>query len=264
MKQRLRKILRSPKRLAIAAVATIAAIVVLQAWTDQGGDEYRPPRETLEALKLGHEGKYEQAFELFLEQAQQGDRFAQAAVGSMYGRGEGVSRNREKAIEWYKEAAEQGQSSAQYNLGKVYLGESKYRDVEKAIDWFRKSASAKDPGAANELGLAFERGTGFEVDERKALEWYRDAAAFGSVHGVTNAARLLGNVDAPWASSAERYKWLVVLDAIDGTEGAAARRQSLEQSQPLWTLARGWLAAHWWMFWRGDKVKKLKDLGDDE
>ncbi|CAN0492495.1 unnamed protein product, partial [Phaeothamnion confervicola] len=53
---------------------------------------------------------------LFTTLAERGDVEAQAHIGYMTYRGEGVSADKTKAVAWYRKAASQGNRDAQYNL----------------------------------------------------------------------------------------------------------------------------------------------------
>ena len=52
--------------------------------------------------------EYTKAFGLFGEAANQGDAFAQNALGVMYTNGLGVEKNYVQALAWYRKAADQG------------------------------------------------------------------------------------------------------------------------------------------------------------
>ena len=84
---------------------------------------------------------YRTALNVWLPQAQEGDKEAQTYVGEIYEKGLGVPPDYVVAAAWYRKAAAQGQSRAQINLGFLY-----------------------------------EKGLGVEPDPRQALTWYRQAS----------------------------------------------------------------------------------------
>ncbi len=98
---------------------------------------------------------YATALKVWLPQAKEGDKIAQAYVGEIYEKGLGVSPDYALAFEWYRRAAEQGYERAQINLGYLYekgLGVNK--DPAAALDWYRKAAGlnyaiAIDPASIN-------------------------------------------------------------------------------------------------------------------
>ena len=53
--------------------------------------------------------------------ADQGEDYAQHAVGVMYENGDGVPENDAEAVKWYRKAADQGLANAQHNLGIMYF-----------------------------------------------------------------------------------------------------------------------------------------------
>ena len=84
---------------------------------------------------------YRTALNVWLPQAQEGDKEAQTYVGEIYEKGLGVPPDYVVAAAWYRKAAAQGHSRAQINLGFLY-----------------------------------EKGLGVEPDPRQALTWYRQAS----------------------------------------------------------------------------------------
>ena len=53
--------------------------------------------------------------------AEKGDAIAQANLGWMYEKGQGVEQDFKEAVKWYRKAAEQGDAGAQNNLGVMYF-----------------------------------------------------------------------------------------------------------------------------------------------
>jgi TPR repeat protein len=64
-------------------------------------------------------GDYVPAIQVFRAMAQRGNAKAQAALGVMYRRGQGVSRNPARAFVWFSRAAAQGDAKAKTELRKV-------------------------------------------------------------------------------------------------------------------------------------------------
>jgi TPR repeat protein len=62
--------------------------------------------------------------------------------------------------------------------------------VQLANQWLHTAAQkGKHPEAQHELGRAYEQGTwGCEVDARKALKWFEQAAHGGWGHAMLEAA----------------------------------------------------------------------------
>lgn len=88
------------------------------------------------------------------KKAEQGDVGAQATLGWMYVKGEGVAKDYLKAVKWFGKAAEQGDASAQANLAWIYAkGKGVATDYAKAVKWFRKAA--EQGNAKGQNGLAW-------------------------------------------------------------------------------------------------------------
>jgi TPR repeat protein len=64
-------------------------------------------------------GDYAPAIQVFRAMAQQGNAKAQAALGVMYRRGQGVSRNPARAFVWFSRAAAKGDAKAKTELHEV-------------------------------------------------------------------------------------------------------------------------------------------------
>ena len=65
-------------------------------------------------------GDYATAYRLFLPMAEQGNVFAQFALGKIYRFGEGREVDYEKSLVWYQYAARQQYGVAQSHLGEMY------------------------------------------------------------------------------------------------------------------------------------------------
>src|SRR5215510_15711519 len=88
---------------------------------------------------------YRTSLNVWLPQAQAGDKEAQTYVGEIYEKGLGVAPDYAVAFIWYRKAAEQGHTRAQINLGYLYekgLGVAK--DPMQALSWYRQAAGLKE------------------------------------------------------------------------------------------------------------------------
>jgi serine/threonine protein kinase len=112
--------------------------------------------------------------------AEGGNAFAQADLGTMYLRGEGVRRNDKQAVAWFRRAADLGNAGGQYGLGLAYLlGRGVPKDDEQAVAWYRKAADGGAAPAQSNLGYMYEYGFGVPKDRQQAIDWYRKAAKQG-------------------------------------------------------------------------------------
>jgi hypothetical protein len=85
---------------------------------------------------------YQQASQIFIPLAEQGQPAAQAYLGFLFQTGRGVPQNYTEAAMWYRRAAEQGDSLAQYSLGLLYdKGQGVPRDIVEASKWLNLSTA---------------------------------------------------------------------------------------------------------------------------
>jgi TPR repeat protein len=83
---------------------------------------------------------FRKAFAWFHKAALQNHAEAQAKVGYMYRRGQGVSQDYRQAMEWSMKAASAGSANGQYNIGELYYyGLGVQQDYEQAMDWYLKT-----------------------------------------------------------------------------------------------------------------------------
>ena len=93
------------------------------------------------------QGKYKQAYAIWLPMAEQGDPAAQNYIGIQHYLGLGMKRNFKLAKQWFEKAAHQDYADAQYNLGMMYEnGHYVKQDYVKAFTWFY---IASEKGSAN-------------------------------------------------------------------------------------------------------------------
>ena len=95
---------------------------------------------------------------------------------------------------------------AMVNLGSLYArGEGVSKDVSQAKTWFEKAVQKGHDMAAFYLGGMYENGIGVQKDESKAISYYEKVATIEGMHNVqVKLGLLLQNRD-----SKEAMKWLV-------------------------------------------------------
>ena len=87
-----------------------------------------------------------QEFQAAKVKAEAGDVDAQYAVGGMYGKGAGVSKDDAEAVKWYRKVAEQNDVRGQSMLGVMYTNaRGVTRDYDEAMKWFRRAADFPRP-----------------------------------------------------------------------------------------------------------------------
>lgn len=144
-----------------------------------------------EGVQAYQEGRWDEAFTIWLPLAEQGDKRAQLFLGEIYLTGRGVEADPEKARQWLQRSAEQGFAPAQFNLGNYYReGLGGPVDYEAAGRWWRLAAEQDFLGAQYNLGYMYANGHGVERSESEARYWYGRAAAKGLERAREALARM--------------------------------------------------------------------------
>ena len=143
--------------------------------------EEKPSKERLVFLakKAESAGNLDEAFELYLRAAKQGDNFAMFKVGDFYT----SQKNDAEAFKWHIKAAENGASYAMTEVATMYFkGAGVEKNEEEGLKWLKKAAELKNPTAMAMLARMYELGIIVEPDIHEALKWYVDAANAGERH----------------------------------------------------------------------------------
>jgi uncharacterized protein len=159
------------KNTAKTLFAVLIAIFALVSATRAGPYE--------EAFAAYDRGDYATAIPIYRLLADQGDAYAQRALGIMYDMGQGVPQDYVEAMKWYRRAADQGDALAQNNAGLLHLnGSGVPQNYIQAYMWLSlAAANALDKDgrdlAARNRELAASRMTPAEIGEAKKLaaEW---------------------------------------------------------------------------------------------
>ena len=135
----------------------------------------------------GVEQNWKKAINLYRKAAEQDHQWAQTQLGICYYYGNGVERDYSEAAKWYRRSADQGQPAGQFNLGLLYYnGQGVDLDEREAVKWFQLSANQGFYAAQNMLAICYEKGDGIEKDLSKALELYRNSAKQGNTPAEEN------------------------------------------------------------------------------
>jgi len=122
------------------------------------------------------------ARQYFLAAAERGLSIAQLAIGSMLMDECGGEPDMKEAVRWLTAAAEQGHTNAMKTLAILGLESSttdELIDVRTAISWLEKAADARDAQALFMLGDIYFEGEVVEKEEKRAVEYYEQAARIG-------------------------------------------------------------------------------------
>jgi len=114
-----------------------------------------------------------QAFYCFIVAARLGHPDSFNKMGVCCQQGLGVPCSAQSAVDWFQLAGRCGVLDAYNNLGCMASEDEK---PETAAGFFHRAAKGGNANAQCNMGHLYEHGLGVPADERKAVEWYRQAA----------------------------------------------------------------------------------------
>lgn len=149
---------------------------------------------------IGVEKNYKKAKELLNKAIELGDEVAEINLLCIKDEPDYYEEDNtpSKRFESILKMAEQGKRESMNNLGMAYYrGEGVEIDDDKAFYWFLKSAEAGCKTAQNNVGACYISGDGCEKDPHKALEWFYKCAEGGYANGESSVAEVFyyGYVD---------------------------------------------------------------------
>ena len=128
--------------------------------------------------------KAKKAAELLEHPAQEGDEYAQVALGDLYADGRGIEKDEVKAFDLYLEAANKGLATAQYKIGQCYfLGKGIKKNEGMAFRWFRRAAEQGDSWGEASLAVCYLTGAGVARDDELGCSWAKKSAEQGNPFG---------------------------------------------------------------------------------
>jgi TPR repeat protein len=139
--------------------------------------------------------------------AEKGNPKAQAYLGEIMLRGEGVPQNRRQAIELLDKAARAGEGSAAFRLAMVLDdGDEVEQDRPRAFGYFRAAAAGGVTEAFHNIGAAYAGGRGVKPSPTEALAWFILARKRGAESEAENLLRerLEAMRRSQWIAAAER------------------------------------------------------------
>jgi hypothetical protein len=143
--------------------------------------------------------------------AEQGDAKAEFALGGMYLRGEGVTRDYGQSLAWFLRAAEQGDRDAMFVVAAMYAkGIGLKPDNDQALEWYRKAAEKGHRGAQATLGLRYLLGDGVARDETVAARWTYRAASQGIPEAQLLLAKMLSEGRGTTKNNVAAYSWATI------------------------------------------------------
>lgn len=145
------------------------------------------------------EQDFNEAFRLFLLEAESGNALAMHDLGRMFADGLGRDIDPATAHEWYAKAlsaflaveAEKHKPYLQYRIGKMYAaGLGTPQDYEQAASWFQEAVDKNHKYAQYSLAGLYYRGQGVVQDYETAFELYRRSADQGNPYADYELAKM--------------------------------------------------------------------------
>ena len=137
---------------------------------------------------------YPCALEALKKSAQLKHPGAEARVGYMYYKSEGVAQDYAKAKLYLTRSSDQGYAFGQSWLGSLYhYGNGVKQSDAEAVRLFGLAAAQGEMGGQSDLGFMYNNGQGVKANKVTALSWSEKAAKQGLAQAQRNAAILLYN-----------------------------------------------------------------------
>ncbi len=112
-----------------------------------------------------------EAIEQLKVQAEKGNAEAQAKLGELYRKGEGVAQNFQESAKWLHKAAEKGIADAQLKLGELYAdGKGVAQNAQESVKWLQRAAAQGNDEAKKKLHELSAKIPEKIEDFRKALD----------------------------------------------------------------------------------------------
>jgi len=138
-------------------------------------------------IEAYNRGDVSTAFRLLKPAAEAGDSDAQANLGYLYARGQGVAKNQQEAMRLFLLSANQGNAVGMNALAFGYRhGTGVEANLTQAVHWFCRAAVSGDPRGLNNLGTMYSEGQGVDRDVAEARDLWRQAAERGNANAMFN------------------------------------------------------------------------------
>lgn len=121
--------------------------------------------------------------------SEQGNSFADYALGKLYTDGELIAKDMEKAFHHLHKAADADNAYAWYRLGRLYLSDE-YKDIGRAVRYLTLAANRKNEFASYRLGKLYLAGEEVVKNVELAIRYLEESAGVGNQY----AQYVLGKV----------------------------------------------------------------------
>lgn len=138
--------------------------------------------------------------------AAKGNPKAEAALGEILLRGEGIAKDEPRAIALLEKAARAGNSAAAFRLGMLLAsGESGVaKNPERALAYFRAAAAGGEKEAFFNIGAAYASARGVKRDYAEALGWLIVARQRGADASAEQSLRAQIKSRSDWIAKGEQ------------------------------------------------------------
>jgi hypothetical protein len=138
--------------------------------------------------------------------AQKGNPKAEAQLGEMLLRGDGIPKDEARGVALIEKAARAGQSAAAFRIGMLLMnGEGGVaKDPVRALAYFRAAAAGGEAEAYFNIGAAYASARGVKRDYAEALGWLILARQHGADPKTEQALRTQIKARADWIATGER------------------------------------------------------------
>jgi TPR repeat protein len=188
-----------------AAPKSPVDVTAVRAKADAGDAPAQAELGRLYAKGEGVTNSYKEAAKWFRLAAEKGNAEGQFGLGELCDAGQGVPKDSVEALKWYQLAAAQGNTGAQYNLGFIYeSGRGVTQNQSEAAKWYRMAAEGGDPLAQYDIGQRYELGVGVKADRSEALKWFMLAVAQGQKDSIKRVDQIKSKMSREEIAEATR------------------------------------------------------------
>ena len=140
------------------------------------------------------------------EAAKKGNPKAEAQLGEMLLRGEGIDKDEARAVALLEKAARAGHSAAAFRIGMLLANGDNgvTKDPERALAYFRAAAAGGEKEAFFNIGANYASARGVKRDYSEALAWLILARQHGADPRTEQALRAQIKTPADWIAKGER------------------------------------------------------------
>jgi TPR repeat protein len=180
----------------------------------------------------------------------QGDAGAQAALGQMYYRGDGVPQDMARAFKWTQRAAVQRHTGAQLALALMYArGDGVRKNAANAFVWAKKAAESGDATAQRVVGTMYDTGNGVRRDAGRAFRWYQKSAAQGDLDAQFNVGTMYYSGEGVRQDKVLAYAWFSLVAGRESSERRteAEQRDSIEEALTAGEIAEARRISSAWL-----------------